>query len=82
MQCEQRLNERCSNKILHVQCKPQDLHVTDLNREKTSMRETRPRRNNKSIGRKGWPGPGVVRSVTNANILLEICAWMPAEVLE
>ena len=29
-------------KILHVRYKQQDWHVTDLNREKTSMRETRP----------------------------------------
>ena len=42
MKCEQQLNERCSNKILHVRYKPQDWHVTDLSREKTSMREIRP----------------------------------------
>ena len=42
MKCEQQLNERCSNKIMHVRCKPQDWHVTDLSREKTSMREIRP----------------------------------------
>ena len=40
--CEEQLNERCSNKILHVRYKQQDWHVTDLSREKTSMRETRP----------------------------------------
>ena len=37
-----RANERCSNKILHVRYKPQDWHITDLNREKTSMREILP----------------------------------------
>ncbi len=36
------LNERCSNKILHVRYKPQGWHVTDLSQEKTSMQEIRP----------------------------------------
>ena len=40
-------------------------------------------RNNKLTGRKGWTGPGVVVAVSPTRTsVLDLHAWMPAEVLE
>ena len=66
MKCERRPNERCSNNILHVRYKPQDWHVTDLNRGEdiNAGDTTMVWRNNNLTGRKGWTGPGVVVAVS------------------
>ena len=64
MKCEQQLNERCSNKILHVRYKPQGL--ARLSREKNinAGDTTMVWRNNHLTGRQGWTGPGVVVAVS------------------
>ena len=84
MKCEQQLNERCSNKILHVRYKPQDWHVTDLSREKHQCG-----RYDHGVAQQQFDWKKRVdwtrcrgSSVTNANIILDLHAWMPAEVLE
>ena len=85
MKCERQLNERCSNKILNVRYKPQDWHVTDLSREKninagdTTMVWRKQQVDWKK--RLDWTRCRGF-SVTNANILLDLHAWMPSEVFK
>ena len=84
MKCEQQLNERCSNKILHVRYKPQDWHVTDLSREKTLMREILPWYGATTFDWKKRVDWTRCRgcSITNENVFLDLHAWMPSEVLK
>ena len=65
MKSERRLNERCSNKILHVRYKPQDWQPREnMNAGDTTMVW----RNKKWTGRKGRTGLGVVVAVPPTRI--------------